>query len=215
MKKSLYSLFRTIIEIILFLVSGVAIFIEFFSSSSVENGLHLLSFYTMQTNIMVFICMGFLVYCFLFKKKRTKATYFFIGGIAIWIMITGVLYHIFLSSIHNPSGIKSITNVLLHYVVPWSMVGYFVVFYDKRYINWIFPLLWTSYPIVYLIISLIRGKIQGFYPYWFINPTAEYPAGIGGMLNVFWFSCAITVCFVVAGYILLALRYVLSRKIRL
>lgn len=215
MKKSLHNLFRVIVEVVVFLISGVGIFVELFSSSSFESGLQLLSFYTLQTNIMVFLCMGFLAFYSIFKKERTGLLYFFVGGIAIWIMITGVLYHVFLSAIHNPSGIKSITNIVLHYVVPWSMVGYFAVFFDKKYINWIFPLLWTSYPIVYLIISLIRGKFQGFYPYWFINPTAEYPAGIGSMLNVFWFSCAITVCFVVAGYILLALRYFLSRNIRL
>ena len=215
MKKSLHNLFRVIVEVVVFLISGVGIFVELFSSSSFESGLQLLSFYTLQTNIMVFLCMGFLAFYSIFKKERTGLLYFFVGGIAIWIMITGVLYHVFLSAIHNPSGIKSITNIVLHYVVPWSMVGYFAVFFDKKYINWIFLLLCTSYSIIYLIISLIRGKIQGFYPYWFINPTAEYPAGIGSMLNVFLFACAITVCFVIAGYILLALRYVLSRKIRL
>ncbi len=113
MKKSLHNLFRVIVEVVVFLISGVGIFVELFSSSSFESGLQLLSFYTLQTNIMVFLCMGFLAFYSIFKKERTGLLYFFVGGIAIWIMITGVLYHVFLSAIHNPSGIKSITNIVL------------------------------------------------------------------------------------------------------
>jgi hypothetical protein len=70
--------------------------------------------------------------------------------------------------------------------------------------------LWVAvFPLAWLIFSVSRGMIDGWWAYWFLNPNE--PAGIPGMLQ---YVGGITVLMIGLGFILIGLRKLLSRLSR-
>jgi hypothetical protein len=67
--------------------------------------------------------------------------------------------------------------------------------------------LWVAvFPLAWLAFAVIRGMLDGWWAYWFLNPTE--PAGIPGMLQ---YIAGITVLMIGLGFLLLALRKLISR----
>jgi hypothetical protein len=70
--------------------------------------------------------------------------------------------------------------------------------------------LWVAvFPLAWLVFSVSRGMIDGWWAYWFLNPNE--PAGIPGMLQ---YVGGITVLMIGLGFILIGLRKLLSRLSR-
>mgnify|MGYP000275855351 CR=1 FL=1 len=67
--------------------------------------------------------------------------------------------------------------------------------------------LWVAaYPLAWLIFSVTRGSIDGWWAYWFLNPNE--PAGVPGMLQ---YIGGITVLMIGLGFILIAIRKLVAR----
>jgi len=58
----------------------------------------------------------------------------------------------------------------------------------------------VAYPLGWLGFSLIRGVLDGWWPYWFINPGE---VGVIGMLS---YVLAIAAAFICLGFIVLGMR---------
>jgi hypothetical protein len=70
--------------------------------------------------------------------------------------------------------------------------------------------LWVAvFPLVWLVFSVIRGLISGWWPYWFINPND--PGGIPGMLT---YITAITAFFLIVGFVILGIKKLFQRLAR-
>lgn len=70
--------------------------------------------------------------------------------------------------------------------------------------------LWVAvFPLAWLIFSVTRGILGGWWAYWFLNPNE--PAGIPGMLQ---YVAGITVLMISLGFILIGLRKLLSKLLR-
>jgi hypothetical protein len=66
--------------------------------------------------------------------------------------------------------------------------------------------LWVAvFPLAWLAFAVIRGMLDGWWAYWFLDPTE--PAGIPGMLQ---YIAGITVLMIGLGFLLLALRKLFS-----
>jgi hypothetical protein len=72
-------------------------------------------------------------------------------------------------------------------------------FLPKKALRWnlVFP--WLLYPFVYLVIALIRGSIDGFYPYPFLNATEI------GFSQVIKNAAGLMVAFVLVSLVFIAL----------
>lgn len=67
--------------------------------------------------------------------------------------------------------------------------------------------LWVAaYPLAWLIFSVTRGMLDGWWAYWFLNPNE--PAGVPGMLQ---YIAGITVLMIGLGFILIANRKLVAR----
>ena len=67
--------------------------------------------------------------------------------------------------------------------------------------------LWVAvFPLAWLIFSVSRGMIDGWWAYWFLNPNE--PAGVPGMLQ---YIGGITVLMIGLGFILIAIRKLVAR----
>ena len=67
-------------------------------------------------------------------------------------------------------------NVLLHIVVPIAAALDWVLVPDREPLRW--SALWTVliYPLVWLTVVLVRGAMDGWVPYPFLDPERGYGA---------------------------------------
>jgi hypothetical protein len=78
-------------------------------------------------------------------------------------------YHFLL---HQPfRGLQGLTDVL-HDAVPALALVYGFLYLRGYRQPWWSPLAWCFYPIAYFIYALVRGRLTGIYPYWFMNVPA-------------------------------------------
>ena len=197
----------------LLLVSALSgILLQLFLIGNVRGALNMFSYYTIQTNLFVVIAMVLDIAVDSRRIGDREILRILPGGVTLWIMVTSVVYHFLLSPFYKPSGLALLANTLLHYVTPVMMLIYWLFFEKKVLYRSFYPLIWALYPLFYALVSIVRGTITGFYPYWFLNPGAPYPSGIGSVLNLLLFILIVALLFVAAGYLFIFLKKLSNGK---
>ena len=104
------------------------------------------------------------------------------------IVTVGLVYSLLLRSLWNPMGLQKLVDASLHdwtpilFVVLWVLMPHGALKWgDMR---------WALVPpAFYLAYAMTRGAFDGWYPYYFLNPTLQTPTelaiGILGTLFVF------------------------------
>jgi hypothetical protein len=89
------------------------------------------------------------------------------------MIVTGVVFHVALRGLHDLHGTAAAADFLLHTVSPILAVVSWLVVGPRGVVSR--PVIGISliYPIGWLIATLIRGAIVGFYPYPFLDATAH------------------------------------------
>lgn len=126
-------------------------------------------FFTILTNLLVAVSLSFLL-----LSPRSVAGRFFtkpsvITAVALYIFIVGVVYNIILRSVWHPTGLQKLVDELLHVAVPVLFLIYWFLFAPKSSLQWIHAFRWLIFPAVYLVYAMVRGGIEGFYPYPFLD----------------------------------------------
>jgi hypothetical protein len=129
------------------------------------------SFFTIESNIIafvVFLASAFFVFA---KRKSTKLD-FFRGAATFYMVVTGIVFSVLLSGIEGVE-LTAVPwdNVVLHYIIPIAIAFDWIIDPPARRISFKKGLLWLLFPLTYLVYSLIRGPIAGFYPYPFLDPA--------------------------------------------
>ena len=128
------------------------------------------------------------------------------GGLTLAILLVGVVYTLLLQKLYHLTGAALFADVLMHKVSPVAMAAYWLLFAKHGPMRWSEPLWWSIYPIVYLVYALVRGAIEGIYPYPFID------VGKLGAEQVALNAAAIAAAFLLAGLALVWLdRRLLGR----
>ena len=104
------------------------------------------------------------------------------------IVTVGFVYSLLLRSLWNPTGLQKLVDAALHdwtpilFAVLWALAPHGEL--QWRDMKWA-----LTPPALYLAYALGRGAIDGWYPYYFLNPTlqtsAELAISIFGTLAVF------------------------------
>lgn len=130
----------------------------------------ILSFYTVQTNLMVLLWSTIALF---FTNKKEEPLFMgplVRGGITVYITITFLVFVTLLQPFYLPSEpLPIFTNILAHYIVPILFIGDWMFTETKKEYETRYAVYWLSYPLFYLGYSLIQGLITGFYPYYFID----------------------------------------------
>jgi hypothetical protein len=122
------------------------------------------------------------------------------------MIIVGVVYHALLGDgavDARDIGYEwpRIPNLVIHTWAPIAVVFDYLLSY-KGALPRLRKALWVIvYPLVWLSFSVVRGLLDGWWPYWFINPNSEI--GITGMLT---YIVIIAISFISLGYIVSAAR---------
>jgi len=175
-------------------------------ATSVERGIfspgNFFSFFTVQVNILVFIT--FVLSALVLASGKQQRWLDILRSVTtVYILVVGIGFAILLSGLENVA-LTAVPwdNTVLHYIIPVAVLLDFIIDRPKKKISFKTGLLWIAFPILYVLYSLIRGALVGWYPYPFLNPELK---GFGAV--------AVTVAgLVVLGIIIIAFVTKLTKR---
>ncbi len=89
------------------------------------------------------------------------------------MIVTGVVFHVALAGLHDLHGTAKAADLVLHTVSPvLALIGWLFIG-PRGAINRTVVWVTLIYPVGWLIATLIRGAIVGFYPYPFLDATTH------------------------------------------
>lgn len=203
-KNNYMQLFRNILKILIIASASTGILIEFLlTPGAISDKLQLFSYYTIQTNILAIVGVGYILIANFFPAVYSRKYAEIISlSLVAWLFVTFAGYHFLLSGIWFPSGIRGLSNIMLHYISPFLVIlNYFSG--KKVLFKGLFILI--SYPSLYVVVSLIRGAVSGFYPYFFLSPLPS-PDGLGSLRNVLFFIISFLFIYLIVGNLLFVLK---------
>jgi hypothetical protein len=124
-----------------------------------------LFFFTIQSNLIIAVTT--LLLAIRFTRASPVFRTFRLAGL-VGIAITAIVYHAVLAPISHLTGWWVVTDQLLHTVVPaMAILGWLL--FGPRLASWKFALLSLAYPALWLVVTLIRGRLVAWYPYPFMD----------------------------------------------
>ena len=154
-----------------------------------------LLFFTILTNLLVAISLTTIVLASQLTWGRFFSKFSSLTAVALYIFIVGLVYNIVLRNIWEPVGLQKWVDEALHVVVPLLFIFFWLFFVPKGNLRWRHTFSWLIYPALYLIYALLRGTIEGFYPYPFID------AGQLGYTRVLINATGLLLVFTIAGFL--------------
>lgn len=183
------------------LLGLTAIVATFFDTATrgTINPFNFFGYFTMQSNIILVIVLLVAAGVSLSGKQQSHGLVLVRGCATTYIVITGVVYAILLAG--QEGGITlAWANTVLHVLLPLYAALDWLIFSDRSALPW--NKLWVAliYPVVWIVVVLIRGATDGWVPYPFLNPAQGY-----GVVALY----AVTIA--VAAILFAALIWVASR----
>ncbi len=135
------------------------------------NASNFFSYFTIESNIIavVVLLLGAL---YTYAGKKSVWLDYFRGAATFYMIVTGIVFAVLLSGI---TGVELTAvpwdNTVLHYLMPVAIAIDWLMNPPVRRFSYRQALAWLIFPILYLIYSLSRGAIVGWYPYPFLNPA--------------------------------------------
>ncbi|MFB2582261.1 Pr6Pr family membrane protein [Herbiconiux sp. P15] len=156
------------------------------------------SYFTILSNALAALALLVGAY-YSFTVRRDPAWYnLALAAIVTYMATTGVVYNLLLRGIALDQGSTvPWSNEVLHLVAPIYIVVVWILTPGKSPLKWsavgsivVFPLVWVVY-------TMIRGPLVGWYPYPFLNPAqpggygavAVYVIAIAGFIGIM--ACAV------------------------
>ena len=125
-----------------------------------------LSYFTIQSNILVLIAAATLV---IDPARDGRFWRILRLDALLGITITGLVFDLVLIRYVHPTGWQLVATIGFHYIAPWATLLGWLIFgprprLDRSTMAWAFlwPMLWIAY-------TFIRGALVGWYPYPFLD----------------------------------------------
>lgn len=126
-------------------------------------------FFTILTDLLVTICATALTLQGPMTSGNSFSNASTLTAVAVYIFIVGLVYNLILRQLWQPTGMQQLADELLHVALPILFVVYWIFFVTKGSLRWKHLFAWLVFPLLYLIYALIRGSLEGFYPYPFLD----------------------------------------------
>lgn len=155
------------------LVTEIAVLIE----RGVFNPVNFFSFFTVQTNILVSATL--LLSAILLALGKGSKLDTFRSAVTVYILVVGIGFAALLANIEGIA-LTAVPwdNTVLHYIIPVAMLGDLLLDRPTKKLAFRRSLKWLLYPLIYVIYSLTRGAMTGWYPYPFLDPATKGYEGI-------------------------------------
>ena len=144
------------------------------------------SWFTLLTNTFVTLVMA---HAALRPQARTGLSAPRVELMAVTsILFVCIVYNVLLAPRWDPQGWQKVADVIVHNIVPVVFLAFWSV-RPHGALGWrdaAFAALW---PLAYAVYGLTRGAFDGFYPYFFMDPTtlsyAQIAINLAGLLAAF------------------------------
>lgn len=194
---------QRIFAALLAIVAWASLLLQFYLKTG--SAVNFFSFFTVQCNMLVAItatCAAFL--------NNTAIGKFFSSlsvqtAIALYIFIVALVYNTVLRGLVALTGWGLFVDTMLHVVIPILYLFYWGFMRTKGNLEYRNGAYWLLFPFVYLVYSMIRGAIVGWYPYPFLN------ADKNGYTKVSINIAVMIAVFLVAGLVLIAITRSLKK----
>lgn len=215
-KRKFSSAFKTTIIICCL----IGILSNILTTSSIPT---ILSFYTLQSNIVVLTFYFLCKVITLFKPDMEKSDiyYFFKGGTIMIILLTFFVYLVALSPTDftmnfstSTDKIFQVSNIFVHFINPILVLLDYIIFDEKGHMSTRYPWRWIMFPIMYIIYvytySFNGGTFFGTggsrkYAYFFLDLDKI------GVIGVAKYLLIIALVYTMISYILVLLDKLLGR----
>ena len=138
---------------------------------------------------------------------RRTSTPAMLGGVTLFMGLIGVVYATVLRQTQHLTGDAQIANILLHYTVPPLVALFWLMFAPKGGLTRMDPLRWALLPLVYFPYAVARGRLDGRYPYPFMDVAKL------GWVDVLTNAAVIASGFLLAGLLLVLIDQLMRRDI--
>ena len=216
---------KRLVQIIYLLVACVIGVLGTFESMRLFSPRFKWDFYVYFTNLSNYYCLIILfieLVQTLFKKKDGYITTFpiakFIGVMAI--LLTFVVFNFVLSSGMTIKQLLKFESLSFHFIMPILFILDWFLFYERKKMNWKYPLYGLTFPLGYLLFIVVHAAILHFdttiislnghtpliYPYFFIDFDQL------GVMGVMKYCLLIATAVVGCGYLFYALDKISIKK---
>ncbi len=142
------------------------------------NPVNFLSFFTIESNIVAAI-LFIISACLTFRGGESTAVTIMRGAATLYMTVTGIVYVLLLAGLEESLQTPiPWVNTVLHYIMPIAVLFDWIIDLPKRRMLFRRALVWLAFPAAYLLYSLVRGQITGWYPYPFLDPATNGYAGV-------------------------------------
>jgi hypothetical protein len=157
------------------------------------------SFFTILSNALSAIVLLIASWYALRAERDPEWVNFTRGAVVTYMATTFVVYNLLLRDISlDQATTLPWSNEILHVWAPLYLILDWVFAPGRQPIRWKQFWLFAVFPIVWVIYTMIRGAIVGWYPYPFLNPDIEPGVGYDGV-TVYVIAIASFILLVGAG----------------
>lgn len=137
----------------------------FFTTPATRVG-NLFTFFTILSNVLVGVTDAVLA-----VRPRARSLLLRVARFdaVLAITVTGVVYHVLLAATDHQRGAEAFANQLFHTVTPLLTVAGWLLFGPRGLVDRRTIALSLLYPVAWLVFTLVRGAIIGWYPYPFLQ----------------------------------------------
>ncbi len=169
--------------------------------------LNFFSYFTILSNVFVSVVFIASASYLAIGRKPSPTDDILRGASVLYMAVTGIVYTLLLSGTDVDLTLPWV-NLQLHYIMPIVVVADWLYQPQRTQLTVQRILPWLWFPAAYLMYTLIRGAIVGWYPYPFMNPALA-----GGYGGVAIYSIGILLVLFVASYGLMKIGNRLKRHI--
>ncbi len=136
------------------------------------------SYFTVLSNTTAVVCLVMLA----MRPSRSASVAFstFRGAMTLYMTTTGLIYAVVLAPSAADVGLtEPWVDWALHVVGPVAVVADWIFDRPSVALPWRTLGIWLVFPAVYLVYTLVRGELVGWYPYPILDPAEA--GGYGGV----------------------------------
>jgi hypothetical protein len=169
--------------------------------------IHFLSFFTIQTNILIAACLLLPALTPMSRVGQLLSRPSLRTAVMSYSALVAIIYFVVLRNIGHDYGLERLADWILHYVTPAMFLIDWVAWVPKGRVPWSAVARYLIYPALYAAWTLLYGAVTGWYPYPFVNAAKlGYAQLVGNLLALTCAVVSIPVIFLVFDRLLAALH---------
>ena len=127
------------------------------------------------------------------------------SGLLLSIGAVAIVFHVLLAHLTELQGLEIFVDFLFHTGVPIAWALFWLFFSPKSGLRLGQIPSWLVFPLAYCVYALMRGAMDGTYPYFFLNLDKQ------GIAGVAVYSVGLFLAFALAGALIVGVGRLLNR----